>query len=444
MAKGLFNWGEVKKHQSLKDRWIVIDNKVYDVSSWQNKHPGGRKVIGHYAGQDATGAFIAFHKNRQYAEKFLSAYYIGDLDQDCPEDKNMNSKIREYHEDLESIRKILLQQRLFDGSKIFFGTMMLQVFVLELLAYLNLAYFGTSWWRIMLSIILYSISQGQASWLQHDLGHLSVFRSTRTNHIFHEIILGLTKGASCHWWNHMHSQHHAKPNVIDKDPDTRLEPIFVVGDNLLRRAASPESKWTWHFPYEHQHKYFFLIGPPLLFPVYFQIMSFRHMWIHKRIEDFLYVMGFWAKLLCLYYSLLGFWGTLVYFFVIRVIESHWFTWVSQSNHLAMPVDYDRAEPWFRLQLNGTCNVENSLFNDWFTGHLNFQIEHHLFPTMPRHNYHIVKPYVKALCEKYNLPYRVKPIGIAFADIFKILKSSAELWKKVKCEQEKCMKKLLDD
>lgn len=54
MAKGLINWGEVKKHQSLKDRWIVIDNKVYDVSSWQNRHPGGRKVIGHYAGQDAT------------------------------------------------------------------------------------------------------------------------------------------------------------------------------------------------------------------------------------------------------------------------------------------------------------------------------------------------------------------------------------------------------
>ncbi|VDO61320.1 unnamed protein product [Schistosoma curassoni] len=286
MAKGLINWGEVKKHQSLKDRWIVIDNKVYDVSSWQNRHPGGRKVIGHYAGQDAT-----------YAEKFLGAYYVGDLDQDCPEDKDINSKIKEYHEDLEGVRNILVQQPLtplytsivskvlnhpnpkalaldgglFDGSKLFFGTMMLQIFVLESLAYLNLAYFGTSWWRIMLSVILYSISQcdrigvprvafddlgfsllvtvvgesvgaveiagafthkifekviqtdnillllflqGQASWLQHDLGHLSVFGSTRINHIFHEIILGLTKGASCHWWNHMHSQHHAKPNVV--------------------------------------------------------------------------------------------------------------------------------------------------------------------------------------------------------------------------------------
>ncbi|VDQ05282.1 unnamed protein product [Trichobilharzia regenti] len=99
----------------------------------------------------------------------------------------------------------------------------------------------------------------QAAWLQHDLGHSSVFKSVKTNHIFHEIILGFTKGASCHWWNHMHSQHHAKPNVIDKDPDTRLEPVFVVGENLPRRAASSESKWSWHLPYEYQHKYFFLI-----------------------------------------------------------------------------------------------------------------------------------------------------------------------------------------
>ncbi|KAH8851942.1 Acyl-CoA 6-desaturase [Schistosoma japonicum] len=228
MAKPLVNWGEVKKHQSLKDRWIVIDKKVYDVSSWQNKHPGGRKVIGHYAGQDATGAFIAFHKNRQYAEKFLSAYHVADLDQKCPEDEDINSRIKEYHEDLEGIRSVLLRQ-------------------------------------------------AQASWLQHDLGHLSVFKSTRTNHIFHEIILGLTKGASCHWWNHMHSQHHAKPNVIDKDPDVRLEPVFVIGDNMPRRAASSDSKWTWHFPYEHQHKYFFLSKSfILLYQYVIFVVSVRH------------------------------------------------------------------------------------------------------------------------------------------------------------------------
>jgi len=46
-----------------------------------------------------------------------------------------------------------------------------------------------------------------------------------------------------------------------------------------------------------------------------------------------------------------------------------------------------------LQVNATCNVEGGRFNDWFTGHLNYQIEHHLFPTMPRHNYSTVAPLV---------------------------------------------------
>ncbi|KAA0189953.1 Delta-6 fatty acyl desaturase [Fasciolopsis buskii] len=217
--------------------------------------------------------------------------------------------------------------------------------------------------------------QGQASWLQHDFGHLSAFESTKVNHFFHELTLGLIKGASCHWWNYMHSQHHAKPNVIDKDPDIRLEPLFVIGNELPVRAASKNSKWPRHMPYEYQDKYFFLIGPPLLFPVYFNFMSFRYMFLRKRWEDLAWVTGFYIKLFVLYYGLLGFWGTVGYYFIVRVCESHWFTWVSQSNHIPMEVDYDRAEAWLPMQSKATCNVEHSLFNDWFTGHLNFQLEH---------------------------------------------------------------------
>jgi fatty acid desaturase len=44
------------------------------------------------------------------------------------------------------------------------------------------------------------------------------------------------KGASADWWNHMHFQHHSKPNIIDKDPDTRIEPIFVLGDKIPIRV----------------------------------------------------------------------------------------------------------------------------------------------------------------------------------------------------------------
>ena len=38
-------------------------------------------------------------------------------------------------------------------------------------------------------------------------------------------------------------------------------------------------------------------------------------------------------------------------------------------------DDDVKSSWIRMQLKATCNIEKSYFNDWFTGHLNFQIEH---------------------------------------------------------------------
>ena len=59
----------------------------------------------------------------------------------------------------------------------------------------------------------------------------------------------------------------------------------------------------------------------------------------------------------------------------RCLESHWFTWVTQCNHLPMEIDDDKEKPWLTLQMSATCDLEKSLFNDWFTGHLNFQIEH---------------------------------------------------------------------
>ena len=50
----ILTWDEVEKHKGKDSRWIVIDNNVYDVTEWQGKHPGGARILGHFAGQDAT------------------------------------------------------------------------------------------------------------------------------------------------------------------------------------------------------------------------------------------------------------------------------------------------------------------------------------------------------------------------------------------------------
>lgn len=50
-----FTWEEVAQHSGReKERWLVIDRKVYNISDFSRRHPGGSRVISHYAGQDAT------------------------------------------------------------------------------------------------------------------------------------------------------------------------------------------------------------------------------------------------------------------------------------------------------------------------------------------------------------------------------------------------------
>ncbi|XP_043772760.1 fatty acid desaturase 2-like protein FADS2B [Cervus elaphus] len=115
------------------------------------------------------------------------------------------------------------------------------------------------------------------------------------------------------------------------------------------------------------------------------------------------------------------------------LESPWIAYVTQMSHIPMKVSKEENQDWFSTQVLATCNVEESFFNDWFTEHLNFQIEHQdLFPTMPRHNYHKVAPLVKSLCAKHGLPYVNKPMLKAFGDTLRALKKYGALWKEAYC------------
>ncbi len=74
------------------------------------------------------------------------------------------------------------------------------------------------------------MKQGQSSWIQHDFGHSSLFAKNKLNQLTQLFFIGLIKGASGEWWRYMHNQHHAKPNVIGKDPDVNIDPVFLLGD----------------------------------------------------------------------------------------------------------------------------------------------------------------------------------------------------------------------
>uniref|UniRef100_A0A3P8V9H5 Fatty acid desaturase 2 n=1 Tax=Cynoglossus semilaevis TaxID=244447 RepID=A0A3P8V9H5_CYNSE len=269
----------------------------------------------------------------------------------------------------------------------------------------------------------------QAGWLQHDFGHLSVFPNSHWNHLLQKFIIGHLKGASANWWNHRHFQHHAKPNIFKKDPDVNMLNMFVLGDTQPVEYGIKKIK---RMPYHRQHQYFFLVGPPLLIPVFFhsqimRTMISRHDWV-----DLVWSLSYYLRYFSCYIPLYGLFGSLALITFVRFLESHWFVWVTQMNHLPMDIDYEKHQDWLTTQLQATCNVEQSPFNDWFIpvsfpAPKDYLKATYLFPLMPRHNYHLVAPQVRSLCAKYEIPYEVKTLWRGLADVVRSLKSSGDLW-----------------
>ncbi|MBZ3883130.1 Fatty acid desaturase 2-like protein FADS2P1 [Sciurus carolinensis] len=340
-----YTWEEIQRHNQETDQWLVINRKVYNVTDWAKRHPGGHRVLNHYAGEDATDAFRAMHLELDVVKLYLKPLLIGELAPGEPnQERNKNA---------------------------------------------------------------------QSSFLQHDIGHLSIFKKSKWNHLLHKFVMCHLKGLSANWWNYRHFQHHVKPNIYPKDPDIDMGPLFLLGDSQPVKYGKKKIKYI---DYEKQHIYFYLVGLPLLMPVYFNLQSMQVMYLRRYWVDIAWVSSFYIRYFITFGPFYGIFGTVLLIYLVKFLESPWIAYVTQMSHIPMKMSKEENRDWLSTQVLATCNIEQSFFNDWFTGHLNFQIEHHLFPTMPRHNYHKVAPLVRSLCAKHGLQYVNKPMLKAFGDI----------------------------
>ncbi|KAI4581999.1 hypothetical protein MJG53_009524 [Ovis ammon polii x Ovis aries] len=272
---------------------------------------------------------------------------------------------------------------LFKSNQLFFLLHLAHFIAMESIAWFTIFYFGNGWIPTIITAVVLATSQAQAGWLQHDYGHLSIYKKSMWNHIVQEFIIGYLKGGSANWWNHRHFQHHVKPNVFHKDLDVNMLRVFVLGE---WQPTEYGKKKLEYLPYNHQREYFFLIGPPLLIPLYFQ-----------------------------------------YHMVMTIIVRKDWVDLAWMNHIVMEMDQEPYRDWFSSQLAATCNMEQFFFNSWFSGHLNFQIKHHFFPTMPWQNLPKVAPLVRSLCAKHSIEYLEKLLLQALQDIIGSLRKSGQLW-----------------
>jgi len=74
--------------------------------------------------------------------------------------------------------------------------------------------------------------------------------------------------------------------------------------------------------------------------------------------------------------------------------------------------------WYVRQIAGSCNFEGGRLVYVLSGHLSHQIEHHLFPDLPAPRYEQIAPRVRALCERYGLPYNTGSLWRQYATVLR--------------------------
>jgi len=263
----------------------------------------------------------------------------------------------------------------------------------------GVAILGSSWWVLFLAIPL-GVLTTRAAFFGHDAGHQQIAGSRKLHDLIGLVHGNLLLGMSYGWWNDKHNRHHANPNHTDKDPDVG-EGILVW---TLEQAEGRTGLHGWLS--RNQARIFF----PLLTLEGFnlKVSSVTFLLGRPRREARL-ELGLIAAHLVLYFGALFLImapGQAVLFALIHhmVFGLHLGS-VFAPNHKGMEMPAADTQ-WGHLekQVLTSRNVNGSLVTDWMMGGLNYQIEHHLFPSMPRANLRFAQPIVRGYCERIGMPY----------------------------------------
>merc|ERR1712232_62211 len=146
------------------------------------------------------------------------------------------------------------------------------------------AYVAWKTQSILLTACILCVSQIQAGWLQHDFGHCSVFKSASLNQWAHYFIVGSLKGAGSWWWKSKHNRHHSKTNIIHRDPDMHVEPVFSFSTLLVEKLPRR------YLPVlAYQKYYWWIVGPPTVTTALFVQQNLVFMAQYGTLPDLLAV-----------------------------------------------------------------------------------------------------------------------------------------------------------
>jgi fatty acid desaturase len=258
---------------------------------------------------------------------------------------------------------------------------------------------GNSWWQLMVAAFL-AVMFTQVGFLGHDAGHRQIFGSRRASYVAGVLLGDLGIGLSYGWWVDKHNRHHAHPNTEGADPDIAAGALaFTAGQARVSRGAA-------RLAFRYQAYMFFPLL--LLEAVSLHVASIRALArrsARRRSWERALITAHCAGYLTAVFVVLSPGRAVVFIIVQQGLFGLYLGCSFAPNHKGMPI-LDPADQgdFLRRQALTSRNVRGGWLTDFALGGLNYQIEHHLFPSMPRPSLRRSQDLIEAFCQQRGVPY----------------------------------------
>jgi fatty acid desaturase len=291
-------------------------------------------------------------------------------------------------------------------------------FSLYALAVVAFFFVADSWWTVVVALLA-GLTFSQVAFLAHDAGHRQAFATKVKNERLLLVCGNLLTGISGTWWFSKHHRHHVHPNNVELDPDVNVR-FFAY-----TREQGVEKSGLWRFTARHQHLAYFPMATLQGWSLHFAsvVALLRGVGVRNRPLETAALLTHFVVYFGVLAAVLSPTRLVVFVLVHQAVFGVYLASTFAPNHKGMAMFTDEP-PFMRLQVLTARNVSGGRFVEFLTGGLNYQIEHHLFPSMPRPHLRRAQPIVESYCAEIGLSYHQEPLFTSLASVVRFFRSNS--------------------
>ncbi|MGN7862357.1 fatty acid desaturase family protein [Microbacterium sp. 22303] len=275
---------------------------------------------------------------------------------------------------------------------------------------------GDSWFQLLMAAV-FGILFTQVAFLAHEAAHRQILSTGPANDRLARILAAGVVGISYSWWDSKHSRHHANPNRVGKDPDIEVDTISFLEED----AAQARGVMRWI-----TRKQGWLFFPLLtLEGLNLHYLGIKHLMGREPVKGRWTELGLiaarFALVLTPLFLLLPLGKAAAFVGVMLAVFGVYMGASFAPNHKGMAVIAPDARlDFFSKQVYTSRNIRGGWWATWLMGGLNYQVEHHLFPSMSRMHLARASEIVREFCVTHDIPYTETSLGRSYAIVIDYL------------------------